>query len=98
MPRLLRHRWLWWTAGILVALLLIGLVAVSVSPWPGTLLIRFVFERDAADVKQAMEPFAPAGITELPDQPYRPGDKHARLDVYFPASADQPGVRLPTLV
>lgn len=71
--------------------------ALTISPRLGTRLIRYVFEKDAADVKRAMEAHAPGGISSLVDQPYRSGDDHARLDVYFPETVG-PDERLPTVV
>jgi acetyl esterase/lipase len=45
-----------------------------------------------------MAAYAPQGVSSIIDQPYRDGDKDARLDVYFPMEADQPGMRLPTVI
>jgi len=73
------------------------LIALNVSPRLGTRLIRYVFEKNAADVKRALEAHAPGGISSLTDQPYRSGDDGARLDVYFPETAG-PDERLPTVV
>ena len=73
------------------------LIALNISPRLGTRLIRYVFEKDAADVKRAMEAHAPGGISSSVDQPYRSGDDHARLDVYFPETVG-PDERLPTVV
>jgi len=73
------------------------LIALNISPRLGTRLIRSVFEKDAADVKRAMEAHAPGGISSSVDQPYRSGDDHARLDVYFPETVG-PDERLPTVV
>lgn len=73
------------------------LIALNVSPRPGALLIRSVFEKGAADVKRAMEAHAPGGISSSLDQPYRSGDDHARLDVYFSETVG-PDERLPAVV
>lgn len=73
------------------------LIALNISPRPGAWLIHSVFEKDAADVKRAMEAHAPGGISSSLDQPYRSGDDHARLDVYFSETVG-PHERLPTVV
>lgn len=65
------------------------------SPWPGAMLIRAVFERDAREVLRAMRPFAPDGVTAVLDQSYNDDDRHARFDVYYPAGTAHP---LPTVV
>ena len=92
-----RLRWLWWPGGAFVLLVLGVLIAFNISPRPGARLIRYVFEKNAADVKRAMEAHAPGGISSLPDQPYRSGDDDPRLDVYFPETVG-PDERLPTVV
>lgn len=74
-----------------------ALIALNISPRPGTRLIRYVFEKDGADVKRAMVAHAPGGISSSVDQPYRSGDDDARLDVYFPETVG-PDERLPTVV
>ena len=65
------------------------------SPWPGAMLIRAVFERDAHEVLRAMQPYVPEGVTALLDQSYDDNDRHARFDVYYPAGTAHP---LPTVV
>ena len=77
--------------------IVLAILAFNLSPWPGALLIRRQFEKSGADVKRAMEAHAPGGISSLTDQPYRPGDKYARLDVYFPETV-RPDQRLPAVV
>lgn len=96
--RFFRHKRLWWSLGILAALILLVLLAFNISPRPGALLIRAVFERNAANVKKEMEAYAPGGVASITNQQYRAGDDDARLDVYFPETADQEGVRLPTVI
>ena len=77
--------------------IVVALIAFNLSPWPGALLIRREFQKGAADVKRAMEAHAPDGISSVTEQPYRPGDNDAHLDVYFPDTA-RPDQRLPTVV
>jgi acetyl esterase/lipase len=81
-----------------VVIVLCAVLAFNLSPWPSALLIRYVFESGAADVKKDMEQFAPSGIAELLDEEYRPFDADARLDVYFPEAMAAPGAVLPTVV
>ena len=70
-------------------------VASRVSPWPSVLLIRALFDAGARKADAALAAHAPAGVTELRDEPYLKGDPDARLDVYRPADASGP---LPTVV
>ncbi len=96
--RVLRSKWLRWPLGLLATLIVAVVLAFALSPQPGAALIRWEFERGADQVKEDMEAHAPQGVASLLDQPYRPDDGDARLDVYFPATADQAGVHLPTLI
>ncbi|MGC0365542.1 acetyl esterase [Rhodococcus sp. 27YEA15] len=98
MPSRSTPRWrrrVLWTSGALV--FLVGGVALAfvLSPRPGALAVRWVFERDAAEVTSAMQKHAPAGVDSIKDQQYRDGDSDAYLDVYFPESTS---VALPTVI
>lgn len=94
-PRFYRRKWFLWPVGTIVSLVLIALVAFNLSPWPGAMLIRYVFDENAAEVKAAMERHAPDGVAAITDERYRPGDDDARLDVYYPEGT---GTALPTVV
>ncbi len=91
------RRWFKVTSILLVALIVLPIIAINVSPWPGAMLIRYVFERNAANVLTAMEAHAPDTVTMLADEAYRPDDGDARLDVYFPSSLAD-GDQLPTVI
>lgn len=80
---------------IIVGVALVAVLAVNVSPWPGAMVIRSVFNDGAADTKAAMEKHAPQGAASITDEQYRPGDDDALLDVYFPEGTD---AQLPTVV
>ena len=93
--RFYRRRWFLWTAGILTGLVLAALLAFNLSPRPGALLIRAVFDDNAASVRRALEKHAPEGVALISNEQYRPGDDDALLDVYFPEGTD---TALPTVV
>lgn len=77
-----------WSLGLL-ALLGAGAYAASrVSPWPGALLIRTVFDLGGVWVDRKLERHVPQGVTSQLDLHYDPGDAQAFLDVYRP-----PGIR-----
>lgn len=67
-------------SGVLLA------VAFYVSPWPGVLLIRAVFDRGADQASAALAPRVPGGLIVQASIPYDPADKDALLDIYKPAS------------
>lgn len=98
-----RHARAWkWLGGVLaglVALVLVLLVWVRVNPWPGTMIVRYVFDKGGAKTAAALEKHAPQnGVLQIKDQRYKPGDADAKLDVYMPASAEQQNQKLPAVI
>ncbi len=82
-----------------LALVLITVLVFRLSPRPGALLIRYIFDKASAQVKQEMEKYEPAdGITVIRNQQYRSGDGDAKLDVYIPETALQHDQRLPVII
>lgn len=88
-----------WPAGVAVLLVATVLLAFRLSPWPGALVIRAVFDDNGAKVQKAMAKHAPSKpITVLTNQQYRAGDKDALLDVYFPADIEKTEKTLPVII
>jgi acetyl esterase len=57
-----RSRWrrrILWVVGILLALALAAVLAFTLSPWPGAMVVRVVFDRGAASTTSALEKHAP---------------------------------------
>jgi acetyl esterase/lipase len=92
-----QRRWFKVTSVLLVLLIVVPIIAINVSPWPGSMLIRYVFERNSSNVHAAMEAHAPDSVTLIANEAYRPDDDDARLDVYFPSSLTE-GQQLPTVI
>lgn len=67
------------------ALLAIGLLAWTLSPWPKSLLIRAAFEAEASRTAAALWAHVPEGIDARHDMAYDPDDPDALLDLYRPA-------------
>ncbi|WP_200957707.1 alpha/beta hydrolase [Phenylobacterium sp. Root700] len=67
------------------AMVLVVVAAVYVTPWPGALLIRHVFEKGSADASAALEKHVPAQVTSELGLRYDPADPVALLDIYRPA-------------
>lgn len=84
-----------WGGGMLVVLVLLVVLAFRLSPWPGALVIRAVFDDGGVKTKQALQKHTPSGVSKLADQQYSAADKDAFLDVYYP---DQTSTRLPTII
>jgi acetyl esterase/lipase len=88
-----------WTAGSIVGLILVILIAFRVSAWPGAMVIRFVFTRNDTKASKALEKHQPAiPITAINNQQYRSHDNAAFLDVYMPASVARTTTKLPVVI
>lgn len=77
-----------------VALTIVLLVAVlfaafQFSPWPSVLVIRALFDRDAARAMAALEPRLPTGLVEHLDLAYGTADRE-RLDLILPPGPAPP--------
>jgi acetyl esterase/lipase len=93
------RKYLFITAGCLGILIVATYTSFQVTPWPGALVIRSVFDRGAHKKLQAMEATIPDyPVTALLNQQYRPHDKDALLDVYIPNAALTEGAALPAVV
>lgn len=92
-----RRVWNRWALGIIAAAVALLAFAFATSPWPSALIIRFLFESEAARVKRALQKHTPEGVKSILNQRYRAGDHDAVLDIYFPA-ATQASAPLPTLI
>jgi acetyl esterase/lipase len=82
-----------WPVGVIVGLIIAVVLMFRLSPWPGALVIRGVFNRGGSATLAAMEKALPDyPVTVISDQKYLPNDKDALLDVYIPksAQADKP--------
>ncbi|HEX7633143.1 MAG TPA: alpha/beta hydrolase [Candidatus Saccharimonadales bacterium] len=79
--------------------LVIMYVSFQVSPGPGALVIRSVFNKGGHKTLQAMKAVLPDyPVAVLSNQQYRAHDKDALLDVYMPNSALKPGATLPAVI
>lgn len=85
-----------WTAGSILAVILSVLIWFKVSPWPGAMVIRYVFSRNDAKMSEALKKHAPASpITVIANQQYRTHDPDAFIDVYFPQNTQS---KLPVII
>ena len=90
---------LWWTVGGIIGVILLIMLAFKISPWPGAMVIRLVFEQDGMKQSQALEKHMPSvPIASITNQQYKQGDGDAFLDVYFPESIKDTNKRLPLLI
>lgn len=84
------------TFAVLVAVL-VG--AFAVSPWPGALLIRTLFDRGAAQASARLQPHVPAGVVEHLGVVYDASSPDGLLDLFLPpSSAEAEGVPPPLVV
>lgn len=82
----------------LLAIIILTLLAFRLSPWPGALVVRAVFDNGSTKTKQALQKHAPSGITTISNQQYESTSKDALLDVYYPTAKATPGTKLPVVV
>ena len=98
-PHFYQKKWFLWPVGSIVGLVLLILIAFRVSPWPGALVIRYVFDKDDVKVAAALEKHTPAvPITVVTNQNYRASDPDALIDAYFPESIKSRQMRLPVVL
>jgi acetyl esterase len=93
-----RRSWLRRTLAILALVALLIGIAFLVSPWPGALLVRSVFNKGGMEMRAGLEPFGPDGVHVIANEQYDAGAKDCVLDVYIPDGARAAGERLPVLV
>ena len=94
-------RWWRWLVRILggsVLLVLASYLAFQLSPWPGALLIRFAFDREAVAVAAAQAKYVPAGLSEQRNLRYDQTDADALLDVFVPQAQQTLAMSRPTIV
>ena len=88
-----------WTVGIIFGLILIVALTFRFSPFPGALVIKSVFDKDAHQKLEALQKHTPsAPITVLSNQQYTEGNKDAVLDVYIPDEKVAGDAVLPVVV
>lgn len=90
----------WKLVGISVGLI-IALVALAfrLSPWPGALVIRAVFDHNDRKTLAALQQHqVQSPVIMLANQQYQSDDTDALLDVYTPETAVKQNIVLPTLI
>jgi acetyl esterase/lipase len=76
-------RFLLWTAGILLALIVAVALAFKLSPWPSVAIITYAFSKGDQASEAGLEKHVPAGIVVRRDIAYGSG-KDEVLDLYYP--------------
>ncbi|NBE08127.1 alpha/beta hydrolase [Paragemmobacter ruber] len=74
---------------ITVVLAAVLFAAFRLSPWPSVLVLRVLFDRDAARAMAALEPRLPAGLVEHLDLAYGTAERE-RLDLILPPGPAPP--------
>lgn len=95
-PIFYKRRAFWWPIAVLGTLVITIVAAFKISPVPGALIIRAVFEDNGAQVGKALEKHTPpVPVSTISNQQYKLDDKDALLDVYFPQSTE---AKLPVVI
>lgn len=85
-----RHKRLWWWLGGVVGVIILIILSIAIwmrlSPWPGAMVIRWVFENNSASrqQQQVLQDHNPSDVTTINDEQYWPGVEDAKLDVHMP--------------
>ena len=82
--------------GSLVALVVAVVVAFQFTPWPGVIVIRWLFDAGAKQTSDALVKHLPPDVVARLDEVYDAGSPQGRLDVFFPAGSE--GRKLTTVV
>jgi acetyl esterase len=86
-----KQKWFKWTLGSIAAILILVALIFRLSPAPGALIIRSVFNNNGAKTLEAMQKHTPTTpITVVENQNYRANDKDAQLDVYYREGTTSP--------
>lgn len=85
-----------WALGLFTAAGLAGYIAFQVTPWPGVIVIRWLFDAGAKATSAALVKHVPADVVARTDEVYDPASPDGKLDVYHPAAAE--GRKLTTVV
>lgn len=87
------------SVSIILGLLIILLIAFRVSPLPGAMVVRVVFDANAQSALRALQKHEPTGpVTVLSDQQYMMDNTEALLDVYIPDAQLRDGKHLPIVI
>lgn len=70
--------------GVFAVLVAVLATAFVVSPWPGALLIRALFDHGAAQVSARLQPHVPAGVVEHLGKVYDESSADGRFDLFLP--------------
>jgi len=87
-------RFLLWSTGILLALIVAIALAFWLSPWPSVAVITYMFSQGDQASESALEKHVPAGIVAKRDIKYGDGRDEV-FDLYYPEKATGPR---PTIV
>lgn len=74
-----------WLIALLIAVAVLVVLALYVTPWPGALVIRAIFDKGATEASAALEKHVPGNIRKVEGLHYDPADADALLDIYLPA-------------
>lgn len=88
-----------WIVGVTLGIVTLVLLAFRLSPWPGALVVRLVFNHGSHQTLVAMKAKLPTyPVRVVANQQYRTGDHAALLDVYIPNSALRTHAKLPIVI
>ncbi|PRZ39127.1 acetyl esterase/lipase [Antricoccus suffuscus] len=87
-----------WIVSILLTIVVGVAAALTLSPWPGALLVRALFSIGGSKMSSALEKHVPGGVTSMLNQQYGADGPDTTLDVFFPTKIKDTSAALPTVV
>jgi acetyl esterase/lipase len=85
-------------AGVLLAAVAAAYAWLQSSPWPNVLNARLRWYWHKLADSDPLERYVPSGVVEQLDLSYEAGDADAKLDAFYPATAEKTDQLLPTIV
>ncbi|REE08313.1 acetyl esterase/lipase [Winogradskyella pacifica] len=79
----------------LAIIIILPIIINQFSPWPSALIIRYAFEQGGKQTNEKLEKHVPIEVAVKLDINYNSKDSDAKLDLYYPAEANQ---NLPLIV
>lgn len=94
-----RRKVFFWLVGLSVGVIIIVVLAFKLTPWPGTILIRSVFNKGSQKTLVSLQKHTPqTPITVVSDQQYIQNNNNALLDVYIPQAVENTDKKLPIVI
>ena len=87
-----------WIVSVMLTVVVGVAAALTLSPWPGAMLVRALFSYGGSKMSSALEKHVPDDVTSMLNQQYGADGPDTTLDVFFPSKIKDTSEVLPTVV